>query len=206
MFLRTDDCSWCPCFFGGFCCCFCAGGPSVPWHLGLHDGPGGDRGSGEDVPWHRKALARQLRPHGSDPSVRVAASDSAAQGLPAGSQGKAGRAGACWRCDVLICELLLSAGRQAQTRLFWLPLVLYLLIAVWPDCKCSLCFLFQGSRKVILSTNIAETSVTISGIKYVIDTGMVKAKRFNPGNNWPIVKDSVELNSVAQKSVKCRFE
>lgn len=40
---------------------------------------------------------------------------------------------------------------------------------------------FQGSRKVILSTNIAETSVTISGIKYVIDTGMVKAKRFNPG-------------------------
>lgn len=124
MFLRTDDCSWCPCFFGGVCCCFCAGGPSVPWHLGLHDGPGGDRGSGEDVPWHRKALARQLRPHGSDPSVRVAASDSAAQGLPAGSQGKAGRAGTCWRCDVLICELLLSAGRQAQTRLFWLPLVL----------------------------------------------------------------------------------
>lgn len=42
-------------------------------------------------------------------------------------------------------------------------------------------FFFQGCRKVILSTNIAETSVTISGIKYVIDTGMVKAKRFNPG-------------------------
>lgn len=40
---------------------------------------------------------------------------------------------------------------------------------------------YQGCRKVILSTNIAETSVTISGIKYVIDTGMVKAKRFNPG-------------------------
>lgn len=39
----------------------------------------------------------------------------------------------------------------------------------------------QGSRKVILSTNIAETSITISGIKYVIDTGMVKAKRYNPG-------------------------
>ncbi|KAK7925658.1 hypothetical protein WMY93_007968 [Mugilogobius chulae] len=38
----------------------------------------------------------------------------------------------------------------------------------------------KGSRKVILSTNIAETSVTISGIKYVVDTGMVKAKRFSP--------------------------
>lgn len=42
---------------------------------------------------------------------------------------------------------------------------------------------FQGSRKVVLSTNIAETSVTISGIKFVIDTGMVKAKRFNPGKH-----------------------
>ncbi|NXJ08620.1 DHX33 helicase, partial [Odontophorus gujanensis] len=38
----------------------------------------------------------------------------------------------------------------------------------------------KGCRKVILSTNIAETSITISGIKYVVDTGMVKAKKFNP--------------------------
>lgn len=32
------------------------------------------------------------------------------------------------------------------------------------------------TRKVILSTNIAETSVTIPGIKYVVDTGYVKAR------------------------------
>lgn len=38
----------------------------------------------------------------------------------------------------------------------------------------------EGHRKVILSTNIAETSVTISGIKYVIDSGLVKIKSFNP--------------------------
>eukprot|EP00668_Euglena_longa_P014547 GGOE01018537.1.p1 GENE.GGOE01018537.1~~GGOE01018537.1.p1 ORF type:complete len:689 (-),score=223.50 GGOE01018537.1:334-2400(-) len=37
-----------------------------------------------------------------------------------------------------------------------------------------------GHRKVILSTNIAETSVTINGIRYVIDTGMVKAREYNP--------------------------
>jgi HrpA-like RNA helicase len=37
-----------------------------------------------------------------------------------------------------------------------------------------------GHRKVILSTNIAETSVTIPGIKYVIDSGLVKIKSFNP--------------------------
>ncbi|MBW04411.1 putative ATP-dependent RNA helicase DHX33, partial [Eschrichtius robustus] len=39
----------------------------------------------------------------------------------------------------------------------------------------------QGCRKVIISTNIAETSITITGIKYVVDTGMVKAKKYNPG-------------------------
>ncbi|KAF5186164.1 Atp-dependent rna helicase protein [Thalictrum thalictroides] len=38
----------------------------------------------------------------------------------------------------------------------------------------------SGFRKVILATNIAETSVTIPGIKYVIDPGMVKARCYNP--------------------------
>lgn len=35
------------------------------------------------------------------------------------------------------------------------------------------------SRKVILSTNIAETSVTISGVRHVIDSGMVKTRSVN---------------------------
>lgn len=34
----------------------------------------------------------------------------------------------------------------------------------------------KGTRKVILSTNIAETSVTISGVRYVVDSGKVKVR------------------------------
>uniref|UniRef100_A0A336MTZ8 RNA helicase n=2 Tax=Culicoides sonorensis TaxID=179676 RepID=A0A336MTZ8_CULSO len=37
-----------------------------------------------------------------------------------------------------------------------------------------------NTRKIILSTNIAETSLTIPGIKYVIDSGMVKMRTHDP--------------------------
>lgn len=37
----------------------------------------------------------------------------------------------------------------------------------------------QGTRKVILATNIAETSVTIPGIRYVVDSGFVKMRTFS---------------------------
>ncbi|TPX07855.1 uncharacterized protein E0L32_010430 [Thyridium curvatum] len=38
----------------------------------------------------------------------------------------------------------------------------------------------ENTRKVIFSTNIAEASVTIEGIVYVIDCGFVKLRAFNP--------------------------
>ncbi|KAL5467168.1 hypothetical protein EMCRGX_G031360 [Ephydatia muelleri] len=37
-----------------------------------------------------------------------------------------------------------------------------------------------GARKVVLATNIAETSLTIDGIIYVIDPGFCKQKSYNP--------------------------
>ena len=38
----------------------------------------------------------------------------------------------------------------------------------------------ENTRKVIVSTNIAEASVTIDGVLYVVDCGFVKLRAFNP--------------------------
>ncbi|GFQ78141.1 probable ATP-dependent RNA helicase DHX37 [Trichonephila clavata] len=37
----------------------------------------------------------------------------------------------------------------------------------------------EGSRLCVVSTNVAETSITIPGLKYVVDTGKVKTKVYN---------------------------
>lgn len=39
-----------------------------------------------------------------------------------------------------------------------------------------------GERLVVVATNVAETSITIPGIKYVVDTGKVKSKEYNFSN------------------------
>lgn len=38
----------------------------------------------------------------------------------------------------------------------------------------------KGTRKVIVATNIAETSLTVDGISYVVDSGYSKMKVYNP--------------------------
>ncbi|XP_028140776.1 putative ATP-dependent RNA helicase DHX57 isoform X1 [Diabrotica virgifera virgifera] len=40
-----------------------------------------------------------------------------------------------------------------------------------------------GQRKIVLSTNLAETSITIDDCVFVIDSGKMKEKRFDPNRN-----------------------
>jgi ATP-dependent helicase HrpB len=39
-----------------------------------------------------------------------------------------------------------------------------------------------GQRKIVLATNIAETSLTIEGISVVVDSGLARRPRFDPGS------------------------
>ncbi|UKK02192.2 ATP-dependent helicase [Theileria orientalis] len=58
----------------------------------------------------------------------------------------------------------------------------------------------QNSRKVVLATNIAETSLTIPGITYVVDTGLVKQRKYNPKHNL----ESLTLTITSKASAKQR--
>jgi ATP-dependent RNA helicase DHX33 len=71
-----------------------------------------------------------------------------------------------------------------------LPMIVLPFYAALPSNKQLKVFEDTGDncRKVILSTNIAETSLTIPRIKYVVDTGMIKAKIYTPESNLEILK------------------
>ncbi|GAA5959117.1 hypothetical protein JCM21900_002563 [Sporobolomyces salmonicolor] len=55
-------------------------------------------------------------------------------------------------------------------------------------------------RKIILATNVAETSVTLPGVKYVVDCGLAKEKRYHAGTGI----DSLITESISQSSAKQR--
>ncbi|MGI9587170.1 MAG: ATP-dependent RNA helicase HrpA, partial [Dietzia maris] len=65
-------------------------------------------------------------------------------------------------------------------------------------------FRAHSTRRVVLSTNIAETSVTVPGIRYVVDTGLARISRYSTRTKvqrLPI--EPVSQASAAQRAGRC---
>ncbi len=66
--------------------------------------------------------------------------------------------------------------------------------------------IFQSSnrRKIIIATNIAETSLTIPGIRYVIDTGLARISRFSPQTRTQrLPVEPISRSSADQRKGRC---
>ena len=58
----------------------------------------------------------------------------------------------------------------------------------------------EGSRKCVIATNIAEASLTIDGIFYVVDPGFAKIKVYNP----KLQMDQLVVCAISRASAKQR--
>ncbi|TDK42778.1 ATP-dependent helicase HrpB [Algoriphagus formosus] len=59
----------------------------------------------------------------------------------------------------------------------------------------------QGKRKIVLSTDIAETSLTIEGIQVVVDSGFAKSNKFDPRSGLSrLVLHRISKDSADQRS------
>ena len=58
----------------------------------------------------------------------------------------------------------------------------------------------SGSRKCVIATNIAEASLTIDGVFYVVDPGFAKMKVYNP----KLGMDSLVVSPISQASARQR--
>jgi ATP-dependent helicase HrpB len=58
----------------------------------------------------------------------------------------------------------------------------------------------RASRKVVLATNVAETSLTIDGVTAVVDSGQVRRLRFDPATGL----DRLELGRISRASADQR--
>jgi len=59
----------------------------------------------------------------------------------------------------------------------------------------------QGSaRRIVLATNVAETSLTVPGIRYVVDSGLARVKRYS----WRNKVEQLRIEPISQASANQR--
>ena len=57
-----------------------------------------------------------------------------------------------------------------------------------------------GQRRIVLATNVAETSLTVPGIRYVIDTGLARVNRYSPRAKV----EQLQIEKISQAAAKQR--
>ena len=64
--------------------------------------------------------------------------------------------------------------------------------------------LAPGRTRVVLATNVAETSVTIPGVRYVVDTGLARLSRYNPRARVKRLRvEPISQASAEQRKGRC---
>ncbi|MBI4755621.1 MAG: ATP-dependent RNA helicase HrpA [Betaproteobacteria bacterium] len=59
-------------------------------------------------------------------------------------------------------------------------------------------------RRIVLATNVAETSLTVPGVRYVIDTGLARVKRYSPRNKVEQLRvEPVSRAAASQRAGRC---
>lgn len=62
----------------------------------------------------------------------------------------------------------------------------------------------SGRRRIVLSTNVAETSLTVPGIRYVIDSGVARVKRYSYRNKVEMLQvERISKASANQRAGRC---
>ena len=62
----------------------------------------------------------------------------------------------------------------------------------------------HGARRIVLATNVAETSLTVPGIRYVIDTGLARVKRYSARNKVEqLLVEKISQASANQRTGRC---
>ena len=65
-------------------------------------------------------------------------------------------------------------------------------------------FKTSGRRRIVLSTNVAETSLTVPGIRYVIDSGQARVKRYSYRNKVEMLQvERISKASANQRAGRC---
>lgn len=62
----------------------------------------------------------------------------------------------------------------------------------------------KGNRRVVLATNVAETSLTVPGIRYVVDSGLARVKRYSYRNKVDqLLVEPISQAAANQRAGRC---